>query len=233
MIEATQLNNFYDRDFVKSSRTLRRIKSYNGVKMTLEMALTYDLIASFNRDQKMTNGHIKKGQPSQVGQSELADYLMSSRRTAATVIANMKKAGLIECVGRGAYDVDLLVVLPIKEELTEILSPAVKPAKTRRQRGKLTKSVLPNGVTIEKEEDAGSINSTSGHQNKPVESKAIISNLDLVTGWTDIQLSDPVELTEVEGKNRFNGEYLKVDGQLIRAYNPEPKPNGWELDPPF
>ncbi|QGY29365.1 hypothetical protein [Pantoea cypripedii] len=269
MIETTQLNNLYSRDFVKSSRTLRRIKSYNGVKMTLEMALTYDLIASFNRDQKMTNGHIKKGQPSQVGQSELADYLMSSPKTASRTILAMKQAGLIECVGRGAYDVDLLIVLPISEELTEISIPAVKPATTRSQRGKLTKAVLPNAVPVERE-DAGSINSASGHQNNTLESTAIIRNLDLDDNGPDIQLYDSdVELTEITGiagitgrevkltganddvcltvvesghsagseinmdVGRFDGEYLQVKGQLIRAYETEPKSNEWELDPAF
>ncbi|HBC8787495.1 TPA: hypothetical protein KE579_001301 [Citrobacter braakii] len=130
------LNNLYSTNFVKSSRELRRMKSYNGVKVSLEMVLTYDLIASYNRDQKMTNGFTKEGKPSEFGQAELSDYLMCSVRTAATVIANLKKARMIECVGRGANDVDMLVCLPIEAESTEEATPAPKPGLTRQARSK-------------------------------------------------------------------------------------------------
>lgn len=128
------LNKLYSKDFVKTSRTLRRLKTYNGVKVSLEMVLTYDLIASFNRDQRMANGHVKQGMPSAFGQAELADFLMCSLRTARNVIGALKKAGLIECVGRGPHDVDLLVCLPIVEANTEEAAPTPKPSATRPQR---------------------------------------------------------------------------------------------------
>lgn len=128
------LNKLYSKDFVKTSRTLRRLKTYNGVKVSLEMVLTYDLIASFNRDQRMANGHVKQGMPSAFGQAELADFLMCSIKTAGRTIAAMKKAGMIECVGRGPHDVDLLVCLPIVEANTEEAAPTPKPSATRPQR---------------------------------------------------------------------------------------------------
>lgn len=128
------LNKLYSKDFVKTSRTLRRLKTYNGVKVSLEMVLTYDLIASFNRDQRMANAHVKQGMPSAFGQAELADFLMCSLRTARNVIGALKKAGLIECVGRGPHDVDLLVCLPIVEANTEEAAPTPKPSATRPQR---------------------------------------------------------------------------------------------------
>lgn len=128
------LNKLYSKDFVKTSRTLRCLKTYNGVKVSLEMVLTYDLIASFNRDQRMANGHVKQGMPSAFGQAELADFLMCSLRTARNVIGALKKAGLIECIGRGPHDVDLLVCLPIVEANTEEAAPTPKPSATRPQR---------------------------------------------------------------------------------------------------
>lgn len=154
-----------------------------------------------------------------LSQERISQELGMDRMTVNRLLKKMELAGIYRCErGQGKSWKGFKSNVSQVISLTEII-------------GKDARS-LSTAKSVEKEE-ARSINSTSGYQNKPVESKAIISNLDLVTGWTDIQLSDPVELTEVEGKNRFNGEYLKVDGQLIRAYNPEPKPNGWELDPPF
>ncbi|MEJ8325432.1 hypothetical protein WKI40_20105 [Kosakonia sacchari] len=135
MTTATEfLTDLYAKDFVKTSRTLRRLKTYNGVKVSLEMVLTYDLIASFNRDQCMTNGHVKPGKPSAFGQAELADFLMCSIKTAGRTIAAMKNARLIECVGRGPHDVDLLVCLPLEDVNTVETTQTPKPSLTRSQR---------------------------------------------------------------------------------------------------
>lgn len=128
------LNNLYSNNFVKTSRSLRKLKMYNGVKISLEMVLTYDLIASFNRDQRMSSGHVRRGTPSAFGQAELADFLMCSIKTVGRTITAMKKARMIECIGRGPHDVDLLVCLPLEEECIDEATPVDKPSATRNQR---------------------------------------------------------------------------------------------------
>lgn len=214
------LNKLYSKDFVKTSRTLRRLKTYNGVKVSLEMVLTYDFIASFNRDQRMANGHVKQGMPSAFGQAELADFLMCSLRTARNVIGALKNAGLIECVGRGPHDVDLLVCLPIVEANTEEAAPTPKPSATRPQRD-----------TAEREEVQ-----ESNHTAEPVEAPEIvpatpepaapITLLDVYSGRVET----------VEQADTKPGEVVPVGVPAVTPYPrgevKEPS-REWDLDPAF
>ncbi|MDM3066120.1 hypothetical protein [Citrobacter sp. CK180] len=210
------LNKLYSKDFVKTSRTLRRLKTYNGVKVSLEMVLTYDLIASFNRDQRMANGHVKQGMPSAFGQAELADFLMCSLRTARNVIGALKKAGMIECVGRGPHDVDLLVCLPIVEANTEDAALTPKPSATRPQR-----------ATAEREEVQ-----ESNHTAEPVEAPTVAEVVPSTPGpEAPIALmtvySEKVET--VEQADPQPGEVVPV---YPRGEIKEPS-REWELDPAF
>ncbi|MBH1932385.1 hypothetical protein [Serratia rubidaea] len=87
------------------------LNSYKGVKVTLEMKVTYCLILSFNRE----------GKPSEFGQSWLASRLGCGRDTAGKAITTLKTIGLIrERDARGRGDVDLLDALPIFVEFTEV-----------------------------------------------------------------------------------------------------------------
>lgn len=214
------LNKLYSKDFVKTSRTLRRLKTYNGVKVSLEMVLTYDLIASFNRDQRMSNGHVKQGMPSAFGQAELADFLMCSIKTAGRTIAALKKAGMIECVGRGPHDVDLLVCLPIAEANTEEAAPTPKPSVTRPQRA----ATAPEEVQ------------ESNHTAEPIEAPEVVE----VEPTTE---PEPVAAAESAGPITLMTVYSgKVEqtapqpGEVVPVYPrgeiKEPS-REWELDPAF
>lgn len=215
------LNKLYSKDFVKTSRTLRRLKTYNGVKVSLEMVLTYDLIASFNRDQRMANGHVKQGMPSAFGQAELADFLMCSLRTARNVIGALKKAGLIECVGRGPHDVDLLVCLPIAEANTEEAAPTPKPSATRPQRA----ATAPEEVQ------------ESNHTAEPIEAPEVVEVVPIpaAAGPTaPITLID-VYSKKVESVDQTDpqaGEAVPVVTLYPRGEIKEPS-RDWDLDPAF
>lgn len=214
------LNKLYSKDFVKTSRTLRRLKTYNGVKVSLEMVLTYDLIASFNRDQRMANGHVKQGMPSAFGQAELADFLMCSLRTARNVIGALKKAGLIECVGRGPHDVDLLVCLPIVEANTEEAAPTPKPSATRPQR-----------ATGEREEMQ-----ESNHTAEPVEAPEAPEIVPATPGPEAPITLMTVYSEKVETVEQQTGEVVPVVMPAATLYPrgeiKEPS-RDWDLDPAF
>lgn len=213
------LNKLYSKDFVKTSRTLRRLKTYNGVKVSLEMVLTYDLIASFNRDQRMANGHVKQGMPSAFGQAELADFLMCSLRTARNVIGALKKAGLIECVGRGPHDVDLLVCLPIVEANTEEAAPTPKPSATRPQRpAKAPEDVQePNHTAepVEVPEAPEIVPATPGPE----------APITLMTVYSE-------KVETVEQADPQSGEAVPVVVPFPRGEIKEPS-RDWDLDPAF
>ncbi|AFP71469.1 hypothetical protein ECENHK_18190 [Enterobacter kobei] len=216
------LNKLYSKDFVKTSRTLRRLKTYNGVKVSLEMVLTYDLIASFNRDQRMANGHVKQGMPSAFGQAELADFLMCSLRTARNVIGALKKAGLIECVGRGPHDVDLLVCLPIVEANTEEAAPTPKPSATRPQRA----ATAPEDVQ------------ESNHTAEPIEAPTVAEVKPITTApgpTAPITLAD-VYGEKVETADQQTGEAVPDGVPAVTLYPrgeiKEPS-RDWDLDPAF
>ncbi|MDD9246169.1 hypothetical protein PVM12_19335 [Enterobacter soli] len=215
------LNKLYSKDFVKTSRTLRRLKTYNGVKVSLEMVLTYDLIASFNRDQRMANGHVKQGMPSAFGQAELADFLMCSIKTAGRTIAAMKKAGMIECVGRGPHDVDLLVCLPIAEANTEEAAPTPKPSATRPQRA----ATAPEEVQ------------ESNHTAEPIEAPEVVEVVPIPAApgpTAPITLVD-VYSKKVETVEQQTGEAVPIAPAVTlypRGEIKEPS-RDWDLDPAF
>lgn len=214
------LNKLYSKDFVKTSRTLRRLKTYNGVKVSLEMVLTYDLIASFNRDQRMANGHVKQGMPSAFGQAELADFLMCSIKTAGRTIAAMKKAGMIECVGRGPHDVDLLVCLPIAEANTEEAAPTPKPSATRPQRA----ATAPEEVQ------------ESNHTAEPIEAPEVVEVVPIPTAPGE-QPTDLIRLytSKVETAEQQTGQAVPIAPAVtlyLRGEIKEPS-RDWDLDPAF
>ncbi|MEG3589049.1 hypothetical protein V5I71_09280 [Citrobacter youngae] len=214
------LNKLYSKDFVKTSRTLRRLKTYNGVKVSLEMVLTYDLIASFNRDQRMANGHVKQGMPSAFGQAELADFLMRSLRTARNVIGALKKAGLIECVGRGPHDVDLLVCLPIVEANTEEAAPTPKPSATRPQRT----AKAPEGVQ------------EANHTAEPIEAPEVVEVVPIPAAPGE-QPTDLIRLytSKVETAEQQTGQAVPIAPAVTlypRGEIKEPS-RDWDLDPAF
>ncbi|WP_213354069.1 hypothetical protein [Citrobacter freundii] len=215
------LNKLYSKDFVKTSRTLRRLKTYNGVKVSLEMVLTYDLIASFNRDQRMANGHVKQGMPSAFGQAELADFLMCSLRTARNMIGALKKAGLIECVGRGPHDVDLLVCLPIVEANTEEAAPTPKPSATSPQRA----TTAPEEVQ------------ESNHTAEPIEAPEVVEVVPIPAApgpTAPITLVD-VYSKKVETADQQTGEAVPIAPAVTlypRGEIKEPS-RDWDLDPAF
>lgn len=214
------LNKLYSKDFVKTSRTLRRLKTYNGVKVSLEMVLTYDLIASFNRDQRMANGHVKQGMPSAFGQAELADFLMCSLRTARNVIGALKKAGLIECVGRGPHDVDLLVCLPIVEANTEEAAPTPKPSATRPQRT----AKAPEGVQ------------EANHTAEPIEAPEVVEVVP-IPATPGEQTTDLIRLytSKVETAEQQTGKAVPIAPAVTlypRGEIKEPS-RDWDLDPAF
>lgn len=99
------LNTDIQNGNVAALNTVMMLESYKGVKFTLEMKMTYNLILSFTRT----------GKRAEFSQSYLAAYLSCSLRTAATVIATLKTLGLISAdpENRGRGDVDLLEALPI------------------------------------------------------------------------------------------------------------------------
>ncbi|HAO1539694.1 MULTISPECIES: hypothetical protein [Enterobacteriaceae] len=214
------LNKLYSKDFVKTSRTLRRLKTYNGVKVSLEMVLTYDLIASFNRDQRMANGHVKQGMPSAFGQAELADFLMCSIKTAGRTIAAMKKAGMIECVGRGPHDVDLLVCLPIAEANTEEAAPTPKPSATRPQRA----ATAPEEVQ------------ESNHTAEPIEAPEVVEVVPIPAAPGE-QPTDLIRLytSKVETAEQQTGQAVPIAPAVtlyLRGEIKEPS-RDWDLDPAF
>lgn len=215
------LNKLYSKDFVKTSRTLRRLKTYNGVKVSLEMVLTYDLIASFNRDQRMANGHVKQGMPSAFGQAELADFLMCSIKTAGRTIAAMKKAGMIECVGRGPHDVDLLVCLPIAEANTEEAAPTPKPSATRPQRA----ATAPEEVQ------------ESNHTAEPIEAPEVVEVVPIPAApgpTAPITLVD-VYSKKVETVEQQTGEAVPIAPAVTLYPRGEIKESSrwWDADEPF
>ncbi|TWY30602.1 hypothetical protein [Serratia marcescens] len=110
---------------VAALNTVMMLESYKGVKFTLEMKMTYNLILSFTRT----------GKRAEFGQSYLAAYLSCSLRTAANVIATLKRLELIDADpdNRGRGDVDLLEALPIVVEFAK--SAEVKRVNNRKSKG--------------------------------------------------------------------------------------------------
>ncbi|HGM6674515.1 TPA: hypothetical protein ACKQGF_003688 [Serratia marcescens] len=119
------LNTNIQNGNVAALNTVMMLESYKGVKFTLEMKMTYNLILSFTRDKKKA----------EFCQSYLAAYLSCSLRTAATVIATLKRLELIAADpdNRGKGDVDLLEALPILVESAK--RAEVKRVDNRKSKG--------------------------------------------------------------------------------------------------
>ncbi|KMJ16671.1 helix-turn-helix domain-containing protein [Serratia marcescens] len=119
------LNTDIQNGNVAALNTVMMLGSYKGVKFTLEMKMTYNLILSFTRT----------GKRAEFSQSYLAAYLSCSLRTAATVIATLKTLGLISAdpENRGRGDVDLLEALPILADDAKLSE--VKRVNNRKSKG--------------------------------------------------------------------------------------------------
>ncbi|WP_440499891.1 hypothetical protein, partial [Serratia nevei] len=84
---------------VAALNTVMMLESYKGVKFTLEMKMTYNLILSFTRT----------GKRAEFSQSYLAAYLSCSLSTVKRAMATLKELELIAADpdNRGRGDVDL------------------------------------------------------------------------------------------------------------------------------
>ncbi|MGQ6501205.1 hypothetical protein ACUNE2_26865 [Serratia sp. IR-2025] len=129
------LNTDIQNGNVAALNTVMMLESYKGVKFTLEMKMTYNLILSFTRDKKKA----------EFSQSYLAAYLSCSLRTAATVIATLKRLELIAAdpENRGRGDVDLLEALPILVESAK--RAEVKRVDNRKSKGNKNAASRPTG----------------------------------------------------------------------------------------
>ncbi|CVB06971.1 Uncharacterised protein [Serratia marcescens] len=110
---------------VAALNTVMMLESYKGVKFTLEMKMTYNLILSFTRT----------GKRAEFSQSYLAAYLSCSLSTVKRAMATLKELELIAAdpENRGRGDVDLLEALPIVVEFAK--SAEVKRVNNRKSKG--------------------------------------------------------------------------------------------------
>ncbi|MGQ5800915.1 hypothetical protein ACUNI4_26215 [Serratia sp. IR-2025] len=119
------LNTDIQNGNVAALNTVMMLESYKGVKFTLAMKMTYNLILSFTRT----------GKRAEVSQAYLAAYLSCSPSTVKRAMATLKKLELIAADpdNRGGGDVDLLEALPI---VVEFAKPAeVKRVNNRKSKG--------------------------------------------------------------------------------------------------
>lgn len=102
------LNTDINNGNVAALNSVMMLESYKGVKFSLEMKMTYNLILSFTR----------QGKKSEFSQSYLSAYLSCSQSTTKRAVANLKSIGLIQADPdqRGRGDVDLLEALPIEAD---------------------------------------------------------------------------------------------------------------------
>ncbi|EGT3594270.1 winged helix-turn-helix domain-containing protein [Serratia marcescens] len=119
------LNTDIQNGNVAALNTVMMLESYKGVKFTLEMKMTYNLILSFTRT----------GKRAEFSQSYLAAYLSCSRPVANRAVTALKALGLVAADpdNRGRGDVDLLEALPIVVEFAK--SAEVKRVNNRKSKG--------------------------------------------------------------------------------------------------
>jgi hypothetical protein len=152
------LNTDINNGNVAALNSVMMLEAYKGVKFTLEMKMTYNLILSFTRT----------GKKAEFSQSYLAAYLSCSLRTATTVIATLKELGLIQSDpdNRGKGDVDLLEALPIVVEFVK--TTEVKRVNNRKPKGKQNvasrpaPSRKPKLCIVENQEQSGDVGFNNG-----------------------------------------------------------------------
>lgn len=152
------LNTDINNGNVAALNNVMMLEAYKGVKFTLEMKMTYNLILSFTRT----------GKKAEFSQSYLAAYLSCSLRTATTVIATLKELGLIQSDpdNRGKGDVDLLEALPIVVEFVK--TTEVKRVNNRKPKGKQNvasrpaPSRKPKLCIVENQEQSGDVGFNNG-----------------------------------------------------------------------
>ncbi len=205
------LNNDIQNGNVAALNTVMMLESYKGVKFTLEMKMTYNLILSFTRT----------GKRAEFSQSYLAAYLSCSLRTAATVIATLKTLGLISAdpENRGRGDVDLLEALPILADDAKLSE--VKRVNNRKSKGVKNESGptvgnkaqsvkhpnSPTESTPENTHDARPVGIDDSHSAEPVntEQPAQPSQLPpVIVEEQSAEAEEPVEAGEEEEEPDFN-----------------------------
>lgn len=172
------LNTDIQNGNVAALNTVMMLGSYKGVKFTLEMKMTYNLILSFTRT----------GKRAEFSQSYLAAYLSCSLRTAATVIATLKTLDLISAdpENRGRGDVDLLEALPILADDAKLSE--VKRVNNRKSKGVKNES----GPTV------GNKAQSVKPSNSPAESAPEdLHNINAV-GIDDSHSAEPVNADHIE-----------------------------------
>ncbi len=129
------LNTDIQNGNVAALNTVMMLESYKGVKFTLEMKMTYNLILSFTRT----------GKRAEFSQSYLAAYLSCSRPVANRAVTALKALGLVAADpdNRGRGDVDLLEALPIVVEFAK--SAEVKRVNNRKSKGNKNAASRPVG----------------------------------------------------------------------------------------
>ncbi len=129
------LNTDIQNGNVAALNTVMMLESYKGVKFTLEMKMTYNLILSFTRT----------GKRAEFSQSYLAAYLSCSRPVANRAVTTLKALGLVAADpdNRGRGDVDLLEALPIVVEFAK--SAEVKRVNNRKSKGNKNAASRPVG----------------------------------------------------------------------------------------
>ncbi|MFW2575132.1 hypothetical protein [Serratia nevei] len=129
------LNTDIQNGNVAALNTVMMLESYKGVKFTLEMKMTYNLILSFTRT----------GKRAEFSQSYLAAYLSCSLSTVKRAMATLKELELIAADpdNRGRGDVDLLEALPIVVEFAK--SAEVKRVNNRKSKGNKNAASRPTG----------------------------------------------------------------------------------------
>lgn len=170
------LNTDIQNGNVAALNTVMMLESYKGVKFTLEMKMTYNLILSFTRTCKRA----------EFSQSYLAAYLSCSLRTAATVIATLKTLGLISAdpENRGRGDVDLLEALPI-------LADDAKLSEVKRVNNRKSK-----GVKNESGPAVGNKAQSVKHPNSPTESTPEDLHHNNSIGIGDSDSAEPVNAAQ-------------------------------------
>lgn len=189
------LNTDINNGNVAALNSVMMLESYKGVKFSLEMKMTYNLILSYNR----------QGNPAEFSQSYLSAYLSCSLRTAATTIANLKSLRLIQADPdqRGRGDVDLLEALPIEADY------AAKAEVKRINNRKSSKGQQNASHPTAKRKPKLSI----------VESEEQPNDADLHNGGDDVQSCDPlpvitdvIDSAQPKEEKAANDSVLPVDG---------------------
>lgn len=182
------LNTDINNGNVAALNSVMMLESYRGVKFSLEMKMTYNLILSFTR----------QGKKSEFSQSYLAAYLSCKLRTAATTIAKLKDLGLIQADPnqRGRGDVDLLEALPIGADY------AAKAEVKRINNRKSSKGQQNASHPTAKRKPKLSI----------VESEEQPNDADLYNGGDDVQSCDPLPVIADVIVEAANDSVLPVNG---------------------